>query len=960
MRIKQGTTDHYVYFVAVDPTDLKTREQSLSSFTVYYSINGGTSTAMTTPTVNETDTTNMPGVYELLIDESGMTTLAAGDDTSELVLHITQASMAPVTRTIEIYREETTAGNTLDVTATGAGGIDWGNIENKTTANDLSATDIQLCDTVTTLTGHTAQTGDNYARLGAPAGASVSADIAAVKTDTAAILADTGTDGVVVASLAANSVTASALATDAVNEIVDQVWDELQSAHVTAGSFGEIATEIASILVDTAEIGTAGAGLTNINLPDQTMNITGDITGNLSGSVGSVTGAVGSVTGAVGSVTGSVGSVVGHTPQTGDTYALANGATGFAAIDTVVDSILARTKGLVIDEGTLGATGNDTTHVHLPNLTYGDDEINGYAIVLFDVDTSEYHVAAITDWVNSTKLATVPTLPFTPAASTDTYHLIGGNNALSIWDALTANHADTGSMGKGVADAGSAGDPWSTALPGAYGAGTAGNIVGNNLNAAVADVETDTQDIQSRLPAALVSGRMDSDVGAMQANTVTASALATDAVNEIVDQVWDELQSAHVTAGSFGEIATEIASILVDTAEIGTAGAGLTNINLPDQAMNITGNITGNLSGSVGSVTGAVGSVTAGVTLDATATSAQLVDDVWDEVLSGATHNVATSAGRRLRNIQDLGQYEGGAIWVDTVNGTAGVVDYENGTVNNPVDTIADALTIAASVGLKHIHIVNGSTITFPSTMDNYEITGDEYGILLNGQSCNSTSIHTAHLVGVGVSGTFSGNPHILHSSLGAVTGPNARIGWCALLNTLTSNGTGTWVIHSCWGLSGAKFDFGAGGATTIYITDWMGGPLTIDNMATGDVLYIEGDSGLFTLSANCTGGTVYIAGNIDITNNGSGQTIVDGANTDGMLDALLSDAQSLPGQESPTATPTIKEAIMYLYKAWRNKKEQTSTTMSLYDDAGTTVDQKSTVSDDGTTATRGEIASGP
>ncbi len=39
-------------------------------------------------------------------------------------------------------------------------------------------------DTVTTLTGHTVQTGDSYARLGAPAGASVSADVADVKTGT--------------------------------------------------------------------------------------------------------------------------------------------------------------------------------------------------------------------------------------------------------------------------------------------------------------------------------------------------------------------------------------------------------------------------------------------------------------------------------------------------------------------------------------------------------------------------------------------------------------------------------------------------------------------------------------------------------------------------------------------------------------------------------------------------------
>lgn len=46
---------------------------------------------------------------------------------------------------------------------------------------------VVLTDTVTTYTGNTPQTGDAYARLGAPAGASVSADVAAAKTDTAAI-----------------------------------------------------------------------------------------------------------------------------------------------------------------------------------------------------------------------------------------------------------------------------------------------------------------------------------------------------------------------------------------------------------------------------------------------------------------------------------------------------------------------------------------------------------------------------------------------------------------------------------------------------------------------------------------------------------------------------------------------------------------------------------------------------
>lgn len=50
-------------------------------------------------------------------------------------------------------------------------------------------------------------------------------------------------------------------------------------------------------LATTDQIGAAGAGLTAINLPNQTMDIIGSITGNLSGTVGSVTGAVGSVTG---------------------------------------------------------------------------------------------------------------------------------------------------------------------------------------------------------------------------------------------------------------------------------------------------------------------------------------------------------------------------------------------------------------------------------------------------------------------------------------------------------------------------------------------------------------------------------------------------------------------------------------------------------------------------------------
>ena len=114
---------------------------------------------------------------------------------------------------------------------------------------------------------HNPQSGDAYARLGAPAGASVSADVAAVKSDSAAILVDTGTtlDGripaalvggridasvgamasgvVTAAAVATGAFDADALAADAASEIAAAVqaavasgtttWNEIMAALVS-------------------------------------------------------------------------------------------------------------------------------------------------------------------------------------------------------------------------------------------------------------------------------------------------------------------------------------------------------------------------------------------------------------------------------------------------------------------------------------------------------------------------------------------------------------------------------------------------------------------------------------------------------------------------------------------------------------------------------------------------------
>ena len=72
------------------------------------------------------------------------------------------------------------------------------------------------------------------------------------------------------------------------------------------------------------------------------------------------------------------------------------------------------------------------------------------------------------------------------------------------------------------------------------------------IKAETATILSDTNDIQTRLPAALVSGRMDVSVGAMAANVITAAATATDFGAEVADAVWDELLSGHTTVGSAG------------------------------------------------------------------------------------------------------------------------------------------------------------------------------------------------------------------------------------------------------------------------------------------------------------------------------------------------------------------------------------------------------------------------
>lgn len=89
---------------------------------------------------------------------------------------------------------------------------------------------------------------------------------------------------------------------------------------------------------------------------------------------------------------------------------------------------------------------------------------------------------------------------------------------------------------------------------------TLGTPAGASLAADIAAVQADTDNLQTRVPAALVGGRMDSSVGAMAANTMTAAASAADFLAEINAEADTALADAGVTTTVTGRIDAAIST----------------------------------------------------------------------------------------------------------------------------------------------------------------------------------------------------------------------------------------------------------------------------------------------------------------------------------------------------------------------------------------------------------------
>jgi hypothetical protein len=285
----------------------------------------------------------------------------------------------------------------------------------------------------------------------------------------------------------------------------------------TRPTTGLLAPTVADRTLDVSAGGEAGIDLANVGSPTTTLNLSGT-TISTSQAVASVTGSVNSVTGNVG---GSVGSVIGNVGGTVATVTtlsnmpaipnnwltaagVASGAlngkgdwnigkTGYSLSAGGVQAIWDALTSALTTVGSIGKLLVDNVNATISSRsTYAGADTAGTTTLLGRIVgtlASGTHSpqsgdafarlgapagASIAEDIQTRLAASGYTAP--PSASTI---------ASAVWNLTVSGHTTSGTFGAAMNAAGSAGDPWSTPLPGAYASGTAGNIVGNNLNATV-------------------------------------------------------------------------------------------------------------------------------------------------------------------------------------------------------------------------------------------------------------------------------------------------------------------------------------------------------------------------------------------------------------------------------------------------------------------------------------------
>ena len=239
------------------------------------------------------------------------------------------------------------------------------------------------------------------------------------------------------------------------------------------------------------------------------------------------------------------------------------------------------------------------------------------------------------------------------------------------------------------------------------------------------------------------------------------------------------------------------------------------------------------------------------------------------------------------------------AIWIDTGNGTAGTTPGVNGIPSNPVDNLADAVTLASATGLREYRIrkTSAGPLILTSGHDDWHIVGvgGEVTIALNGQDVDGSLFENIEL-----SGTQVGTIRSRNCRLDGIVDIAGTFEGCALLgvNTMPSAGAAEIVFNNCASaVAGAGatpvLDLNGGTGNVYHFRHYAGGIEIRNSNDAGDIGSIDMVAGQVVLGATNTGGALTIRGVGNLTDNSAGLVLEQGAfiNRMSVADAVLDEA---------------------------------------------------------------------
>jgi hypothetical protein len=484
-----------------------------------------------------------------------------------------------------------------------------------------------------------------------------------------------------------------------------------------------------------------------------------------------------------------------------------------------------------------------------------------------------------------------------------------------IWDAVATSYDDAGSMGALLNDAGAAGDPWSVDLPGSYTGLDAGAIL-SQINVNMSSTVIAVASVRANMAYASTTNTINTNVSSaitwiasVHTNLVTVDGLV-DTINSATGTTIPNLvTTVKVDTASTLAYVDNIASVqvAVDNLTINGAQASLlltqTQINAQVLSALDTQDIVqasemASLSGA--DVWNAMASTydTAG-TLGEALNNASAAGDPWATDLPGSYTGIQAGAMISTVNVNTASN----VVAIASVRANMGYASTETTILANTTSTIVNITSVLTRIA--EVKVDTASTVVaIASVLANYAQASTVTGVA-QASILTTVKVETASML--------------------------AKID---IIDTVAD---------------AIKVDT----ASTVVAISSALAKIDIIDTATDEILLDTGST-LDTKIDNIKVETASTLARIVALNNISAADV-----NAQVVDALNVDTYAEPGQEAPAATNTLAKKISYLFKALRNKITQTSTTTSIYNDAGDTVDQKATVTDDATTFTRGKFGTG-